>query len=340
MFKKRFRTQVVIFGAVAGVVPVILLAWFLRKAIAPLAGVPFIEVYTITFMSIFLEALPFNLIGSLLSGILESFVSRETLARLTPKRKISQLALASVVGIAFPVCECGVIPVVRRLLKKGVPLRMVITYLLAAPIVNPVVIVSTSIAFRNTPLAISMPLLRIALGVSIAMIVGALIGRLRGKAVLVDQAVPSQEEDPHAHSPQGFFRKLKAALEHSLLDFLDVSKYLLLGSMVAAGLQTVVPRAALVAVGQTPVIAESVMMGLAILLNLCSEADAFVAASFVQFSFSSRLAFLVLGPMFDLKLLIMYHSVFKRPLIVRLVVALLALVLLTCTLVGLLYAPA
>ncbi len=326
---------------VVGVVPAVVLAYFLRKAVAPLAAIPVVEVYAITFMSIFLEAMPFNLVGALLSGIIEAFVSREALARVTPKGVLSQLALASVIGVVFPVCECGIIPVVRRLLKKGVPLRMVITYLLAAPIVNPIVnpivIISTSVAFRNTPLGLTMPLFRVGLGVTIAMIVGYLVGRLRTEKAVIQQVAPTGEECPYPHAHTGF-GKLRVTLNHTLHDFVEVTMYLLIGSMVAAGFQAFVPRVALVAAGQTPVVSELVMMGLAVLLNLCSEADAFVAASFVQFSFSSRLAFLVLGPMFDLKLLVMYHSAFKRPLIIRLIVLLLALVLVSCTLIGLFHA--
>ena len=125
------------------------------------------------FLSIVFEALPFILIGSLLSGIIEMFISPQLMLRMIPKSKLGQLAAGATFGVFLPVCECGVIVVLRRLLKKGMPLRMALAYLLAAPIVNPVVIVSTFVAFRGKPEALAMPIGRVTLGVTLAMLIAA-----------------------------------------------------------------------------------------------------------------------------------------------------------------------
>lgn len=296
---------------------------------------PRLTLFIVTFLSIVFEALPFILIGALLSGLIEMFISPQRMLRMIPKSKLGQLVAGATFGVFLPVCECGVIVVLRRLLKKGMPLRMALAYLLAAPIVNPVVIVSTFVAFRGKPEALMMPIARVVTGVLLAIAIAAWVGRGRmAGEVKVDVA----DGDTPEPARLGLPRRLSGALDHTVLEFLDVMKFLIVGAAVAALLQTVIARSSIGAVADNPALGILAMMGLAVGLNLCSEADAFVAVGFVNFQAVAKLAFLVLGPMFDIKLLAMYGAVFRRRLIVRLVAAILVGVFAACGLIALVQA--
>lgn len=328
----RIRLTVAVITVLAAALPVTIGLWTAREALKPITNRPDVQVFSLTFLSIVFEALPFILIGALLSGMIEMFVSREAFARLVPRSAIGQLAVGATVGAFLPVCECGVVVVVRRLLRKGMPVRMALTYLLAAPIVNPVVILSTFAAFRGKPEWWFMPSGRVVLGVGIAMAVAALVGRRAERWVKVE-AVAADAPDPHAGL--SVWRRVGAGLDHTVTEFLDVLPYLLIGAAIAALVQSIVPREAAASVGMHPVLGVLAMMALAVGLNLCSEADAFVAAGMLGFTAVARLTFLVLGPMFDLKLLVMYGAVFRPPLVRRLVAAILIAVFVVMTLANL-----
>jgi uncharacterized membrane protein YraQ (UPF0718 family) len=214
------------------------------------------------------------------------------------------------------------------------PLRMALAYLLAAPIVNPVVIASTFAAFRGKTEWLFMPLSRVGFGVLLAVAIAAWVGRRKFNSLVTVGGDGDDAPDPHAGLSVG--ARLSAALDHATAEFLDVMKYLIAGAMVAGLLQTFVSRAAVETVADHPVLSVLGMMALAVVLNLCSEADAFVAVGFVGFGAAARLAFLVLGPMFDIKLLVMYGAVFRRGLIWRLVLAILVGVFVVMTALSLL----
>ena len=213
--ERKSRSHVALFATVVGVLPVLVGAYFFRKLMAPVAADPYIKMFAATFMGIFLEALPFNLMGSMLSGFIEVFVSPERMSRFVPKRKSAQLGLGAVVGIAFPVCECGVVPVIRRLLKKGVPLRMTLAYLLAAPIVNPVVILSTILAFKGSPIAVYMPLFRVGIGLTAAIIIAAIVGRMRGRENLTGEIADARKDPHHTHAGP-LATRLASAVDHAI----------------------------------------------------------------------------------------------------------------------------
>lgn len=326
---------------------VLVVGYFSWLFTAPLRERPESQVFVIVLFSILLEAFPFILVGALAASVIEVLVSPEQVQRLMPRNRFLAVAIGSVLGALFPVCECGVVPVVRRLVRKGVPLPAAVSYLLAAPIVNPVVIASTVIAFQGRPESVLVPVLRVALGVGIAIVVGLLVGRLGAARDLLTEAasaaVPAGEEDPPAESasaaasapPAGGWARLEAVLTHAAGDFVDVGRYLVLGSLIAASMQTFVPRQVLLSLGGNLAASVGVMMALAFVLSLCSEADAFVASSFVQFSTAAKLSFLVLGPMLDIKLIMMYLGVFRRRLIVVLIGSVLLLNFVVAVVVGL-----
>ena len=278
-------------------------------------------------LSILFEALPFVLIGSLLSGLMEVFVPAEALGRIMPRNRLLAALFGASAGVVLPMCECGIVPVLRRLIRKGVPVHAAIAYLLAAPIVNPVVILSTLAAFRMADPAL-MTGLRVGIGAIVAvgtgLLASALIGR-EGFKVAVQEGT--------THRPP-FRAALPEALRHAGRDFIEIGAFLVLGASIAAVLNVIVSRSVIDRFATNHVTATVAMMGLAALLNLCSEADAFVAWSFRGFSLAARLAFLVLGPMFDLKLLVMYTRVFRGRMIALVCVSVIVLVFVAIMVVG------
>ena len=273
---------------------------------------------SITFVSIFLEALPFMLIGAMVGGFIEVFVSKTMITRIVPARPLPAVLLAAGLGLVFPVCECAIVPVVRRLFKKGLPLGAGIAFLLGGPIVNPLVALSTAVAYGND---LSIAGCRLAAGYLIAVAMGLLIDRLFSpRTALLAGPIESPAETGGGSigpevSPQTRVKMLQA-LRHGASDFIDIGRFLVVGAFVAGGLQALVARGDLAALYGSLPLSVLAMMTLALVLSLCSEADAFVAASFrTTLPLSAQMAFMVLGPMLDLKLVAMYFRVFKKRLI-------------------------
>jgi hypothetical protein len=291
----------------------------------------------IVFVSIILEAIPFMLIGSLVGGFIEAFVSRERMATLLPRKGWLTVCIAAGAGLVFPVCECAVVPVVRRLTGKGLPFSAAIAYLLGGPIVNPIVAASTALAYAFDWRIV---ILRLGLGYGIAVAIGMLMGRLFTSSGAIKDNGAALENNAsscgfyhHSHehthaTSDSWVGKAGAAFTHAMDDFLAVGHYLVIGAFIAALAQTYIDRSSFLSLTAVPALSVVVMMALAVLLNLCSEADAFIAASFQGLmSVPAQMAFLLTGPMFDLKLLLMYQSVFKRRAIVVLASLILAAVL-------------
>jgi uncharacterized membrane protein YraQ (UPF0718 family) len=281
---------------------------------------PWLKTFVLVFVSIVLEAFPFMLLGSMVSGFVEVFVSKERLAGLLPKGKVRLTLFASALGVAFPVCECAVVPVVRRFLRKGIPLSAAVAYLLAGPVFNPVVAASTAVAYASLPgwQTLWVVAIRLLSAFFIASAIGLIMGKLAPSRPLAADACKWHQD--HAHDHGGRLKKrFLAALNHGVDEFLDVAQYLVVGAFIAGLLQTIISRQAFFLLASTPVLGLPLMMLLAFVLNLCSEADAFVAASFRGIlPLSAQMAFMVLGPMLDIKLIIMYLGVFRKSTILLL----------------------
>jgi len=281
----------------------------------------------IIFVSIVLEAFPFMLLGTLIGGFIEVFIPRETITRFLPERRWWAVFIAAAMGVIFPVCECAIIPVVRRLLKKGIPLSAAIAFLLGGPIVNPLVAASTAVAYFADW---SIVMHRMILGYIIAVAVGLLMSLFFSKNKAVRNEVFSDQNPMNCgtlcdhHEPAALGEKINLAVNHAANDFFDIGRFLVIGAFFAAVVQTLVPRQVFAALTDTPALSILIMMVMAIVLNLCSEADAFVAASFrsTPVPLPAQLAFMILGPMLDIKLIIMYFNVFR----IRTIVTLAALV--------------
>lgn len=270
-----------------------------------------VQSFKTMFVGIVLEALPFIVMGVLVSSFVQIFIPDSWIRRLAPKNPLLGILFACVLGVLFPVCECGMVPVIRRLIAKGMPLYIGVVFILVGPIVNPIVYAATYMAFRNRP---ELLYARMGLALFVGTAVGLLVYAFVKQNVLKHSAVTlyaASGEGTGGHSHAGR-RSVFALLEHAGAEFFDMGKYLIFGSVVAAAIQTFVPRGNLVEIGQDPFVSHFFMMGLAYLLSLCSTSDAFVAASFVNtFSAGSLLTFMVFGPMLDLKTTLMLSSVFR-----------------------------
>lgn len=267
------------------------------------------QTFVTIFLGIFIEAAPFLLAGSVVSGLIEVFVDKESLARLIPKRPLPAAFVGALLGFTFPVCECGVVPVTRRLYQKGLPLSVGIAFLLAAPVVNPVVILSTYAAFGWGPVLFG----RLLFSILIAFITGYLFSLAGPEEVLLPETADSHDHHHEHEKPTSLSGRLWQALTIGGDDFLDMARYLIMGSMIAATMQTLVPQSTLLSLGSGPIISVVVMMVLAFVLSICSTVDAFLALSFVNtFTTGSILGFLVFGPMVDIKSSLMFLGVFRR----------------------------
>jgi uncharacterized protein len=265
-----------------------------------------VQNFFLVFGSLLIEAMPFILMGALVSAAIEVFVPTHVFERLALLPKPLQIPISGLAGVAFPVCECGSVPVARRLVSKGLTPAAAVTFMLAAPILNPIVIVSTAVAYRGRDIFWPMVLGRSSLGLICAMAVGwAVSDETREKLLRARKKPESEHSHSHEARPQAFFGHLAG-------DFVFMGRFLVVGAIVAAALQTFVPQSVIGSVATTPIVDLLAMMGLAFLLSLCSESDAFVAASFVQFGVGAQLAFLVFGPMVDTKLGILYSATFSK----------------------------
>ncbi|HUW41809.1 MAG TPA: permease [Rectinemataceae bacterium] len=285
----------------------------------------FLDRLSITILAITVEALPFLLIGSLLSAAIHLYVSERTIARIIPRNSILGVLAASLLGLALPVCDCATVPIVRRLVAKGVPLHVAVTFMLAVPMINPLVIFSTWFAFYQFPDYIFY---RIGFGLASAIVVGFIVSFLDrdSQIKLIErwQEGSGHEHHDHDHDHQGRRRGLighvTAVAEHAAEDFFDMGRYFVVGVVLSAIVQSTVPRDSLYALGHNPLLALVVMVAAAYLLSVCSQADAFIARAFMnQFSQGAIIAFLIFGPMIDLKNTLMLSVAFKARFILILI---------------------
>ncbi len=325
----------------------------------------------IIFFGTFIEAFPFLVIGVLVSSLITVFVSAETIAKLFPRKGPYGLLAGLLAGFVFPVCECGNIPVARSLLAKDVGPGPVITFLLAAPVFNPIAIVGTAVAFPGRPW---IPWMRVLLTAVVAFATGLFFMRKRKedmcrseflRACRADDesagddgerpgnrenpgvggrdAVPGETGEEPSHGAKsgktgGRFRdRLLEALILALDEFFYVARFLAAGALIAALVRTVLPQQWILNLGKGPVLSVLAMIVLAFVVSMCSNVDAFFAAVFTDtFSSSSILAFLVFGPMIDIKAVSMLYSTFNTKAILMLVSIVFGLTFVPCLLVNLL----
>ena len=287
--------------------------------------------FSFAFLSILFEGLPFLLLGTIISGLVDQFLPARMMTRLLPRNPYLGAVVSGLLGILFPMCECGVVPVIRRLMAKGLPPSNAITYMLAAPIVNPIVALSTYAAFKGQSPA-EVVIFRLGIGFVVAVIVGIVVHKLPIRHVLRTNILADiAQPQGLSHAPGGGVGpRLWGALHTCVGDFLSMAVYFVLGAMIAATFNTAVNQDVILPLAMNDWLATASLMGLATVLSVCSTTDAFIAATFSLFPTVAKLAFLVFGPMVDLKLIFIYSAVFRKRFVLGLAVGLFLLIGLIC----------
>ncbi|MBV9733543.1 MAG: permease, partial [Verrucomicrobia bacterium] len=294
-----------------------------------------------SFLALAFEGLPFVLVGSLISGFIAAFVPSRIITRFLPKNRFLATLVSGLLGLIFPVCECGVVPVVRRLLDKGLPLSCGLTYMLASPIVNPLVAISTYAAFRGQHPELNTAV-RLVSGYLVAVVVGLSVSRLDPARLLGSKALPSRSrrraalsiaampDAPDASRDVSIIQRAIGAIQLASDDFIDTAIYFMIGAAVASVFNTAVDQRIILPLASSPILSVVAMMLIAGVLTLCSTSDAFIAATFTSFPIPARMAFLIFGPMFDFKLLFLYSALLKKRTVIALGVGLFIIVGVLC----------
>ena len=313
--RRRLRSGDLLAGLVAAAVLVHFLAPGVLRAPALLA-------WSTVFVAVCLQALPFLVLGVLLSAAISTLLPPSFFTRALPRRPVLAVPVAGVAGVVLPGCECASVPVAGSLVHRGVPPAAALAFLLAAPAINPVVLVATAVAFPGQP---AMVAARFVASLLVAVLMGWLWTAFgRGGWLRL--------RDPAAHDPgSGRADAFRRAVQH---DLVHAGGFLVVGGLTAATLSVLVPRAWLDAVAGSPVLSVFVLAALAVVLAICSEADAFVAASLTSFSLTSRLVFLVVGPAVDVKLVALQAGTFGRGFALRFAPATLLVAVLVAVGVG------
>lgn len=325
------------------------------------------------FLSLFIEGVPYILLGTLISGFIDVYMPARSFERFLPKNRVMAVLVSGFLGLILPVCECAVVPVIRRLLAKGLPLGCAFTYMLAAPIVNGITMFSTWTAFQGQG-AWYMMFSRIGLGYLVAVLVGVVLLRVPAPWVLKrslakgevkstcehehhehEECCHGHHESPqvkhhdhsqcdhdhsdcgHDHSvdhPKPRVPRVLQALRYGMKDFVEVSVYFSVGVLLTTlfNLAYVDYHEQIQAYASSELKGTVLLMGLAFLLSVCSTSDAFLAASLGGFSYASKMAFMVFGPMLDVKLLFLYQTIMNRRFLVVFSLSLFVLVALLCLL--------
>ncbi|MFI9808689.1 permease [Streptomyces sp. NPDC052301] len=264
---------------------------------------PAVQAWRTVCLAITVQALPFLLLGTVLSGAINAFVPADLFTRVLPRRAALAVPVAGVAGAVLPGCECASVPVAHSLIRRGVTPAAAFAFLLSAPAVNPVVLTATAVAFPGNPAMIAARLLA---SLTTAAVMGWLWLWLGKETWLRPMLRNGHTGHRHGHSRLHEFR---LGFQH---DFLQAGGFLVLGAMAAATFNVTVPRSVLDTFSGSPWLSVLFLAALAVVLAVCSEADAFVAASLTGFSPTARLAFMVVGPMVDLKLIALQAGTFGR----------------------------
>lgn len=310
-------------GAGAVVVAVTVGAVLAGPWLERLFGIAAIGAWRTLLVAIVVQGVPFLLLGTVVSAAIGAFVPARIFSRVLPRNPALAVPVAGAAGVVLPGCECASVPVAGSLMRRGVTPAAALTFLLAAPAVNPVVLVSTAIAFPDSP---EMVAARFGASLVTAVVMGWLWLRLGREEWL---RLPTGEGDPAPGASR--LRAFRRGLQH---DFLHAGGFLVVGAMAAATFNVLVPPSVLEVFSGSPWLGVLVAAVLAVLLSVCSEADAFVAASFTGFSPTARLAFMVVGPMVDMKLIALQSGAFGRAFAVRFCAATFVVAVLCCVLVG------
>ncbi|MGY5099629.1 permease [Streptomyces sp. 900105245] len=299
----------------------LVLAVLAQSPIRGLLGTPLMQSWMTVFVAVTVQALPFLVLGVLLSAAIAVFVPPSFFARALPRRPALAVPVAGVAGAVLPGCECASVPVAGALVRRGVTPAAALAFLLSAPAINPIVLTATAVAFPRNP---QMVLARFLASLLVACVMGWLWQRLGRTDWLRPPAHCAHEG---ATRGETFWNSVRHDIMHA-------GGFLVLGATAAATLKAVVPATWLRTAAGDPLVSVLALAVLAVLLSICSEADAFVAASLTQFSPTAKLVFLVVGPMIDLKLFAMQAGTFGRGFALRFAPATFALAVVGAVVTG------
>lgn len=284
-------------GQVEVVALVILAILVSGRWLVPLLDHPSLSTWSTIFVAIVIQSTPFLVIGVMLSAVISALLSEKVLDRMVPKNPALGVPVAGVAGIGLPGCECAAVPIAGSLMRRGIAPAVALTFLLAAPAINPAVLVSTAVAFPGQP---AMVLARFVASLLTAVLVGWWV-LSRGARLPITKRLEAFDEG---------MSKREKFVETVRHDFLHAAGFLVIGAILAAAINSFVPRAIVDTVAGQAVLGVLTLAAFAFLVALCSESDAFVAASFTAFSDTAKLAFLVVGPAMDVKLASMETGAF------------------------------
>ncbi|MFJ1733457.1 permease [Streptomyces sp. NPDC088254] len=299
------RTLLYVVLGAAALAVIATVASVLGPAIALDLYTPPVAAWWTVFTAVVVQGVPFLLLGAVVSAAIGAFVPERVFSRLLPRNPALAVPIAGAAGVVLPGCECASVPVAGSLMRRGVAPAAALAFLLSAPAINPVVLVATSIAFPGQSL---MVVARLVASLAVAVVMGWLWARFGREEWL---RLPTARTTGSGTSRSGAF---VGGLQH---DFLHAGGFLVLGSAAAATFNITVPRSVLDVFTGSAWLAVPLLALLAVVLCVCSEADAFVAASLSGFSPTARLAFMVVGPMVDLKLMALQAGTFGRAFAVR-----------------------
>lgn len=272
------------------------------------------------FLGVLVQAIPFLLIGVFVSSVLQFFVSDEKLAMIFTKHPLLGFPLAVIMGVFFPVCDCAMVPIASRLIRKGVPLPQTITFMLASPAVNPISILATLYAF---PGHWEYALYRVGLGSTVSLVAGLLLAvrKINVKNVLLAGACESSCSSGSMGSPHytGTLGKAESVFRHAGAELFNVGRFIVCGAFLSAVLQMILSPSVFLGAGKNIVVPLLIMLTVSCVLSVCSSSNAFIARSFLNaFPLPAVLGFIVMGPMLDLSNLFMLGSSFQKKFIIRL----------------------
>lgn len=269
------------------------------------------------FLSIVIEAIPFVLLGCIISGALQVFLTPERVKKILPRNKFLAILVGSFLGFFFPSCECGIVPIVTQFMRKGVPEHTAFAFMVTAPIINPIVLFSTYIAFGNS---LKFALLRALGSFIVALIIGSWIAYFNRSPIMKLELHHHEDHHHEEADKPSFGGKVWSVLVHGIDEFFDTGRYLIIGALIASGMQVFLPTQFMMQLTSSKIIGILVMLILAFTMSLCSEADAFVGSSLLSlFGTNAIVAFLVFGPMVDIKNLMMMKRSFHGKFILQLI---------------------
>lgn len=271
------------------------------------------EIFTL-FLGLMIEAFPFIVLGVTISTLIALYIKEDKILKYLPKNRFVSHAVIGFFGMFIPVCECGNIPVARRLIMKKFSVSEATTFLLAAPIVNPITFITTLEAFNIDK---NIAIMRVVFGYIIAFIIGLIISYKKNQNSFLKEEFFTEICDTHDHEHDKY-----RGWEIFQREFMGVFRLLFIGAIIASLTQSLIPREFLNTIGSHMILSIFAMIFLGLVVSMCSNVDAFFALSYsTTFTLGSLMAFMVFGPMIDIKIISMLKNTFKSRFLVWLSVA-------------------